>query len=465
MTSIHQNSEKFWEVLLSKIEEGRVIPVIGPAVTFIKVDGKIDLLEAHIARRLSDHLNIDVKSVGSKISLRDIVARAYKQDPHEDYHNEVFRILRRLGNLPTPEPLQALARITDFKLYVSLTFDDLLIRALDEIRGPIDADKQHIGYAPNLRQIDMLTSLQQSSEPTVYALFGKACSTAEYVISDEDLIEWITALQDPDNRPQHLFDALRSNHLLFIGCSLPDWLLRFFLRITREGRISAKRSSETMIDNAIPDQHHLIAFLDRFSPRTAFFDANPIEFIQQLEERWQRLKHNAMPGYSPDVSADLRPGGVFISYASGDSEAAIRLYEALTDRQIDTWFDSQRLNTGDRYDRVIERNIGLCGVFIVVLSRVTLKRLQYWRDEDQSHLDKKPYFLKEWELALARERLFVDTIAIYPIFINSIDLYDPLIPEGIRQLTCQSMPLGKIENTFLDRIKMSVREKRKKTGG
>ena len=457
-------SEKFWETLLTKIEEGRVIPVIGPGVTPIELDGRTEPLETLLARRLAKRVGIDAEAENGTTSLHDVVARAHRQDPQEDFHSEVHGILRDLRTLPPPEPLQALARITDFKLYITLTFDSLLMRAIEEAREVREPERQHIGYAPNLRQVDLPAPLRQLKEPHVYALFGKACSAPEFVISDEDLLEWITALQDPDNRPQQLFDALRSHHLLFIGCELPDWLVRFFLRLTREGRVSATRASETLIGAAMPDQSGLVAFLDHFSPRTTFLDAKPVEFVRQLEERWQTQKQLAAPSQLDDLPADLRAGGVFLSYASDDAAAATLMQGALAGRQIDTWFDAQRLNAGASYDKVIERNIGLCGVIIIVMSQATLSRLQRWRDNDGSHPDKKPYFLREWDLALARESLFAGSLTICPIYIDAVNLHDSIIPEGLRKLTCESIPGGNAEEAFLDRIKKAVREQRKKGG-
>ena len=459
-----QAPEKFWEMLLTKIDEGRVIPVIGPELIRVDTGGRTEMLETLIARRLADQFDIDPEGHDGAITLHDVVARAHRQDPHEDYHSEVHRILKSLGDLILPETLQALARITNFKLYVTLAFDSLLSRALDEERGLTDRNRQHIGFAPNLRQIDLPAPFKQLDDPYVYSIFGKACSAPEFVISDEDQLEWIAALQDSDNRPKHLFDALRTDHLLFLGCALPDWLLRFFLRMTREGRFSASRPSETLIDSAIPDQPRLVAFLDHFSPKTIFIDTDPIDFVRQLEQRWQQRKQETNPTSSFDLPPDLRPGGVFLSYASDNIEPVTQLYGALTGRQIDTWFDARRLATGARYDKVIERNIGLCGVFIVVFSDATQERLHRWHEEG-CHPDKKPYFLKEWELALAREKLFAGSLAICPIRIDEHDLADPMIPDPLRKFTCEYLPAGNADEMFLDRIKKSVREQRKRAGG
>ena len=257
MTISSKATEKFWNTLLSKIEEGRVIPVIGPELLEVTINGRTERLEQAVARRLAKRFDVDV-ATQENISLHEVVAHAQRTDHLDqtvtDYHTEVHHAIREFGALSPPDALLSLARIEDFQLYVTLSFDNLLTQALHQIRDLQNAKKQHIGYAPNLRrsEIDLPAPARQLEEPHVYALFGKSCAAPEFVISEEDLLEWIASLQDADNQPPHLFDALRSHHLLFLGCSLPDWLLRFFVRLTREGRLSEtqpRNESETLVED------------------------------------------------------------------------------------------------------------------------------------------------------------------------------------------------------------------------
>jgi hypothetical protein len=74
----------------------------------------------------------------------------------------------------------------------------------------------------------------------VYHLFGKLSSQPDYVITDEDLLEFLYHMQSKTVAAEHLFDALRDNHLLFIGCSFPDWLSRFLLRIAKSRQLSLR---------------------------------------------------------------------------------------------------------------------------------------------------------------------------------------------------------------------------------
>lgn len=458
----------FWSDLLDKIEDGRVVPVIGPKLVELDLDGRTGPLEVHLARHLARRLDlVDEFPESSEPALFDVVAAAHRFDREGDYHSMINRLLRDVASAPVPSTLTALARITDFKLYLTLGFDRLLLDALAAERGLDAADLTHLAYAPSKQQVQADLPSPQSAlkAPLLYALFGKSCFAPDFVISDEDLLEWVTALQDPDNRPPLLFDALRANHLLFIGCDLPDWLLRFFIRLTRGNRISLSRASETLVGPSQGDHPQLVSFLDRFSPKTLVLDMSPTDFVAELEHRWQQRREGSPTAKAEAPSLlppDIRPGGVFLSYASQDHAAAARFFHALQDRKIDTWFDAHRLTSGARYAEVIDRNIGRCGVLIPVLSSAALARLKTWGEADGFHPGKKPYFLKEWELALARKQLQPGSLAIMPVHIeDEVDLRDPLLPEGLRSLTCDPAPHGHPDERLLDAVKDSVRKARK----
>ena len=65
---------------------------------------------------------------------------------------------------------------------------------------------------------------------------------------------------------------------------------------------------------------------------------------------------------------------------------------------IKTWFDLERLEGGDDYDRKIQRNIARCSYFIPVVSVTTERRLE-------------GYFRREWSYALDRARNIADARA------------------------------------------------------
>src|SRR5438270_927949 len=62
-----------------------------------------------------------------------------------------------------------------------------------------------------------------------------------YAISDEDLLEFLYALQSESRRPERLFDELENNHLLIVGGNFSDWVARMFLRTAKRRRLSDPR--------------------------------------------------------------------------------------------------------------------------------------------------------------------------------------------------------------------------------
>ncbi len=51
------------------------------------------------------------------------------------------------------------------------------------------------------------------------------------------------------------------------------------------------------------------------------------------------------------------PGAVFISYASQDGDAALRICRALEEAGVEVWFDQSELRGGDAWDAKIRRQI------------------------------------------------------------------------------------------------------------
>ena len=98
----------------------------------------------------------------------------------------------------------------------------------------------------------------------MFNIFGRSGTAADFVVTDEDLLEFVHVLHTGDRRPRMLFDALRDYNLLLLGCSFPDWLTRFFVRVISDMRLLEPRSTlETIVDDATPRNEDLVVFLRR----------------------------------------------------------------------------------------------------------------------------------------------------------------------------------------------------------
>lgn len=453
----------FWDDLLEFIDERRVIPILGPELLLVP-DGRggeqplTQVLAARLAERL--RLSFDPSGWGEN-PLHQVVCR-YLQGGgrREEIYPRVRNLLKELAP-PVPPALRALADIRHFNVFVTTTFDGLLAQALDEQRFGGAPTTQSLVFTPNRTQ-DLAPGAAIAAAPSVFHLFGRVSASPDYVVSEEDTLEFFTALQSETRRPQLLFDELKGSHLLLLGGTLPDWLSRFFLRTAKSSRLSLQREeSEIVAGHSARHDPALGGFLRDFSYRTQIFQqGNAAEFVAELAARYQ-ARHPAaraasaatVASASSSASETMRAGSVFISYASQDLPAVQKLRDALDAAGIEVWFDKRRLESGDDFDQQIKRNIRSCSLFLPVISSATQARHE-------------GYFRLEWSLAAERSQLIADTIPfILPVVIDPIPEGDALVPERFLKYQWSRLPGGQTTPDFTERLVRLIRDYRKREKG
>jgi hypothetical protein len=186
--------ENIWEELLAYIEEERVIPIVGPASSTIVAEGRSISLEAYVAERLASRFGLPPDALPSIPTLNDVVSLYLHQGGRREALYPRIRSIVQEAPLTPPRVLRQLAEIRHFNLYVTTAFDPLLEAAINEVRFGGASRTQTIAYAPNnVRDLD--ASKRNLPGPTVYYLLGKLSASPSYAISDEDLLEFLYALQ------------------------------------------------------------------------------------------------------------------------------------------------------------------------------------------------------------------------------------------------------------------------------
>ena len=131
---------------------------------------------------------------------------------------------------------------------------------------------------------------------------------------------------------------------------------------------------------------------------------------------------------------------VFLSYAREDLPAVQRIKAGLEAAGITTWFDLDRLEGGDDYDRKVQRNIARCSYFIPVISATTERRLE-------------AYFRREWSYAIDRSRNMADgAVFILPVTIDSTEPARALVPDRFKALHFSQLPAGEVPTEFAARL-------------
>ena len=445
------DDSKQWSKLLQSIAKGVVVPIIGRDLLRVEIEGESQLLYEYLAKRLAREL--EVEDCGPCSSIDQVVAAYLNQsrrNSRDDVNVKTFEILSEVqAEIGIPEPLRKLASIEPLRLFVSTTVDSLLAKALS---SPAD----HVfAYAPNSVLTDIPRDYARSPHRIVFHLFGKISGIPDSALIDEETLEFIWKLHEESmsGRLANLFDELRTKRLLLIGNAHPDWLARFFVRLSRRERLySGNEAREFVADGAVVADAHLRDFLENFSPQTKSFGvANPVEFVDQLAEKWEAFAEK--PAASSEVHASVitkKPPAVFVSYASQDVESVERLQSSLGNAGLDVWFDKGRLGSGDPWWPVIEQNIATCDVFVPVISANTNKR-----DEG--------IFIREWNRALERLRDMDRATArlIHPVIIDDTP-ENAVSFSGFRDFHYTRASGGEAKPEFVKTLTDIVRERRLK---
>ena len=135
------------------------------------------------------------------------------------------------------------------------------------------------------------------------------------------------------------------------------------------------------------------------------------------------------------------PGAVFLSYASEDAEAALRICKALRESGIEVWFDRSELRGGDAWDAKIKIHIHECALFIPIISA-------------QSNGRTEGYFRREWKLATRRLLDMADDAPfLMPVVIDQTREAEARVPEEFIHVHWTRLPGGEVSPAFAHRVR------------
>ncbi len=290
--------ESLWDQLLAYIEEGLVVPIVGPGLLAVSGREGETSYYSYLAVQLAQRIGVSPDSLPEGNELNEVACRHLARGGRlDDLYSQLFRISREAPP-PIPEPLLLLASIRPFRLFVTTTFDSLLERALNQVWFGGNAETQVLSYSLTKVQ-DLKGGVADSERPIVYHLFGKLAPIPDFAITHEDILEFFHSLQSETRHPPNLYRELEDHSLLILGSGFSDWLARFFLRLPRRQRLSAGSTRPSFVADAeIAGDSNLILFLNHFSRSTRVFPAaRPVGFVAELHRRWTD-KHPPQAGPS-----------------------------------------------------------------------------------------------------------------------------------------------------------------------
>jgi hypothetical protein len=405
------DQEDNWYGLIGQMQAGKVVPVIGPElleVTTRDEAGKetVGLFYRMVAEKLCAHYGIAYQALegrpGWDLHVASAAVIAERKENVEKVRRTAARIINTLAADATVTPaLSVLAQIDAFELFVGLTCDDFLLNALPGA---------HVATFSPRAATDSVVDIPppRAGQRAIFRLLGSAANLTSFAIHEEDVLEYLFALQsEASRRLPVILPELRRRDLLFIGCCLPDWIGRTLLRLCSEDRLFTKSKQEFFSGHL--NDPALTTFVSRFSPNTMIFDGEPKAFVQELHERWGAARGVVKPAATTVLTGAVATGGgptAFVSYASEDSTAVRQLTDLLLSVGfVDIWLDQRKLVAGDDWSQHIDDAINACDFFIPVLSHA-------------AHARREGVYWEEWGKALDRSQRIPDEFII-PVGIDT----------------------------------------------
>jgi TolB-like protein len=135
------------------------------------------------------------------------------------------------------------------------------------------------------------------------------------------------------------------------------------------------------------------------------------------------------------------PGGVFLSYAREDTEAARRIADALRGFGVEVWFDQSELRGGDAWDAKIKKQIRECALFVPIVSLNTQTRGE-------------GYFRREWKLAVERTHDMAAGVPfLLPVVIDETAESEALVPDELMRVQWTRLSHGAPTPHFVEQVK------------
>lgn len=428
-----------WDKLIRGIRQGQVIPIVGERLSLADSAGLTRPYVSLLAEQLAADGLLEIDTLPDDPSLA-VLTQAFIEQGGDlaELYDSLLSASLRIAAAPAT-PLAQLAEISDFRLFVTLSVDTLLEQAL-QAAHPADNVTQR-AYRP--REAQDIGPTWPPPQPEVYHLFGRISAMPDYVASQEDLLEFMHALQSDLSRPRELFARLSRCSLLIIGSAFSDWLVLFFLRMSSDERLSSRMSQFIIIDSELGTTAEMGTFVSHFSKRTRLVAQPADAFVTELHARWL-----AQRGDTLTAEAD-----VFISYASEDRPLAEALRTSLLAYypRLGIWLDQQGgLEVGDDYTRKIALQIRQARVFIPLITA------------NSAGGEVKRFYRREWSWAEGRAIELGNLPFILPVCTaTTLNDGQRSVPETFSKLHWQTFgdsPLGK---DFADKVINTIRAHKK----
>jgi hypothetical protein len=289
--------EEDWNVLLTRIRDGRCTPFLGAGACY----GVLPL-GGDIATEWAAKYGYPLPDPTNLISVAQFLALKYSDSVFpKDLIVEMFKDTKSPDFSDPQEPHRALASLP-LPVYLTTNYDDFMVQALTKRhRQPRKvvckwnkAVKDYVEENPTVfeQQADFTPTV---ANPVVFHLHGYVPVAESLVLTEDDYMDFLVNISADDHLiPTKIAAALTRASLLFIGYRITDWNFRVLLKtLSRSMESSSKRLNVAVMpppkaSESSPEsvQEYLTKFYQNLDVKVYWGTAR--DFMTELNARWQQ---------------------------------------------------------------------------------------------------------------------------------------------------------------------------------
>lgn len=391
-------NEKDWKSLRFALTQNKCILMLGPNLATITQNNQPIQLTTLLANELAAELISEgVKLEQSSDNLRYVATEYFNQngenilamsisDFYGRYAQEVADIYNQIADLP-------------FYLAINTTPDTMLATACKR-KGKY-FEQSYYDYAT---KIEVKFDYSNTQRPLIYNLFGTYENPYSLVITENDILQFITAIMRKESSiPDSIAKEFTSDKMyIFLGFDFEQWYLRVLLhalQLNSEG----KQTSFAPKNLFLLEDESRIFFKNLF--KLNFLEEDTNTFILDFTKLI-----NTLPTVSPPLAATGKK--VTILYCEADEKLSNELDKHLAtlknNKLIQTWLPS-RILPGQQSDQIIEENIKNADIILLIISANFLASDELYKNQLQQALQKHSQGTAIVIPILMRPCLFEDT--------------------------------------------------------
>jgi hypothetical protein len=418
-----------WDELIDIISDKGLTPVIGKEMYSYKDKDSLLPIDTFFSQKLFEENKITDQAAAS---LTDTVN--YLENEKKQKTMDVIRKLKSfVKDISFDFPLlNDFLQIKNLNYFINTAvYNSVLENIIGQIKKqPVTSVNFSIS-----EEVKSSVDLENLEQPLVFNVFGSLLTTVDPAISEEDLQEYAWLFKEKMSGATNIINVLKNRHLLFLGCTFPEGMTRFILRMLTNEPMHEWGTKRTIIivNNDSEFRKKQLEVLKYYDIVT--YGGSTADFVQELSQQWKKR--------NPEK---IKNKIVFLSYTRTDKEAVENLKKGIEKiGNVTCWYDAKELEPGDDWREKIVVNIREADLFMPLISANSL-------DHDDG------YVQKEWEQGtnewVFRNHAKKEGKYLVPVVIDDSKLYnDKLAKFFDPNINIEKIPQGNPDDGFLDAIK------------